>query len=282
VGGAVVVIEEDFHAQAVRLWEKAGEAKKNSRNNPPGGLNGFARRIFLRKSGRMKIHWFQHVPFEGLGAIEGWMLARGHTLSVTRFYAGEEPPATVDGFDWLIVMGGPMNIYQYRDYPWLRDEKRVIREAATAGKRVLGVCLGAQLIADVLGGKVYQNAEREIGWLPVLATPEGRVSPFEFPGETVVFQWHGDTFSLPSGSVRLARSGGCENQAFAVDPRVLGLQFHLEMTPADVAGIVQACADELTAGRYVQSADAIIAASVRHADGAGVLLDHLLCAMERA
>lgn len=230
----------------------------------------------------MKIHWFQHVPFEGLGSIKGWMLARGHTLSVTRFYDGEVPPASVDGFDWLIVMGGPMNIYQYRDHPWLRDEKRAIRDAVEAGKRVLGVCLGAQLIADVLGGKVYQNVEREIGWLPVVATPEGWNSPFGFPQETVVLQWHGDTFSLPSGSVRLAQSAGCDIQAFAVGSRVLGLQFHLEMTPADVAGIVLACADELTSGRYVQAADDITAATIRHSADAGVLLDRLLGALERA
>ena len=110
----------------------------------------------------MKVHWFQHVPFEGLGAIEEWLLSRGHTLSCTRLYANEAPPVNSHGVDWLIVMGGPMNVYEYRAHPWLRSEKHLIREAITAGKRVLGICLGAQLIADVLGGKVYQNGEREI------------------------------------------------------------------------------------------------------------------------
>jgi GMP synthase-like glutamine amidotransferase len=228
----------------------------------------------------MKIHWFQHVPFEGLGAIEGWLTARGHTLTSTRFWAGEMAPAKVDGFDWLIVMGGPMNVNQYRDFPWLKAEKRVVREAVAAGKRVLGVCLGAQLIADALGGKVYQNAEREIGWFPVTAVPEGKGTVLEFPAETVVFHWHGDTFSLPPGAVWLARSEACEHQAFAVGARVLGLQFHLEMTPDDVARIAKECADELTAGKFVQSAQAIVERAKKE-NAAGALMERLLGLMER-
>ena len=229
----------------------------------------------------MKIHWFQHVPFEGLGAMEGWLTARGHTLACTRFYAGETAPTTVDGFDWLIVMGGPMNVNQYRDFPWLKAEKRVIRDAVAAGKRVLGVCLGAQLIADALGGKVYQNEEREIGWFPVMAVPEGKESPLAFPAETVVFHWHGDTFSLPPGGVWLARSEACEHQAFAVGARVLGLQFHLEMTPDDVARIAKECADELTAGKYVQSAQAMVARA-KLETAPGVLMEALLTRLERS
>ena len=224
----------------------------------------------VRQKARMKIHWFQHVPFEGLGAIEGWLTARGHTLTSTRFWAGETAPAKVDGFDWLIVMGGPMNVNQYRDFPWLKAEKRVVREAVAAGKRVLGVCLGAQLIADALGGKVYQNAEREIGWFPITAVPEGKS----------VFHWHGDTFSLPPGAVWLARSEACEHQAFAVGARVLGLQFHLEMTPDDVARIAKECADELTAGKFVQSAQAIVERA-KTENAAGVLMERLLALIER-
>ena len=228
----------------------------------------------------MKIHWFQHVPFEGLGAIEGWLLARGHTLTCTRFHAGETAPADVDAFDWLIVMGGPMNIYQYRDHPWLRAEKRVIRDAVAANKRVLGVCLGAQLIADALGGKVYQNAEREIGWFPVTAVPEGEVSVFAFPEETPVFHWHGDTFSLPPGGVWLARSAACEHQAFAIGARVLGLQFHLEMTAAEVERLAAECSDELVPTKYVQSRAEILADSAQERPQAQALLARLLEQLE--
>jgi GMP synthase-like glutamine amidotransferase len=229
----------------------------------------------------MKVHWFQHVPFEGLGAIEEWLLARGHTLSCTRFYADEAPPVNSDGFDWLIVMGGPMNVYQYDVHPWLLSEKQLIREAITAGKRVLGICLGAQLIADVLGGKVYQNGEREIGWFPVRAVSAGVASSFVLPAETSVFHWHGDTFSLPPGSVWLAESDGCAHQAFAVGARVLGLQFHLEMTAASVSGIAQACADELASGRYVQPADIIISQAKQNEPAAAKLRGRLLAVLEQ-
>ncbi len=229
----------------------------------------------------MKVHWFQHVPFEGLGAIEGWLLARGHKLSCTRFYAGEAPPVDSDGFDWLIVMGGPMNVYQDDAHPWLPSEKHLIHEAINAGKRVLGICLGAQLIADVLGGKVYQNDEREIGWFPVRAVSAGVTSPFAFPRETPVFHWHGDTFALPPGSVWLAESDGCAHQAFVVGTHVLGLQFHLEMTAAGVSGIAQGCADELTPGRFIQPADMIISQAKQNEPATTKLLERLLVVLEQ-
>jgi GMP synthase-like glutamine amidotransferase len=229
----------------------------------------------------MKVHWFQHVPFEGLGAIEEWLLARGHTLSCTRFYADEAPPVNSDGFDWLIVMGGPMNVHQDNAHPWLPSEKHLIREAITAGKRVLGICLGAQLIADVLGGRVYPNAEREIGWFPVRAVSAAGSAPFAFPREAPVFHWHGDTFSLPPGSVWLAESDGCAHQAFAVGTRVLGLQFHPEMTADDISRIIQGCADELTPGRYIQPADFIISQAKGNEPAAAKLLGQLLAGLEQ-
>ena len=227
----------------------------------------------------MRIHWFEHVPFEDLGAIEDWLLARGHTLSCTRCHAGETLPATPDGFDWLIAMGGPMNVYEYRDHPWLRSEKNLIAKAVASGKRVLGVCLGAQLISDSLGGKVYQNGEREIGWFPVRAVPDGTASPFAFPQETLVFHWHGETFSLPRGSTWLAESAACAHQAFAVGSRVLGLQFHLETTPSNVRKFAKECAGDLAPGRYVQTADSMIAHSGENA-AAAALLDRLLGVLE--
>lgn len=231
----------------------------------------------------MKVHWFQHVEFEGLGLIETWLKARGHELSATRWWAGEVAGQEAEAADWLIVMGGPMNIYQHRDYPWLVAEKAAIAAAVTRGVRVLGVCLGAQLIADVLGGKVMQNAEREIGWWPVRAVPEGAGSRYAFPAESNVLHWHGDTFTLPPGATRLAESAGCAQQAFAVGERVLGLQFHLEMSGAAIAAIAGACADEIAAGgRWVQTAEKIKAGVFEHAPDANKLLSRLLTAMERA
>lgn len=233
----------------------------------------------------MKVHWFQHVAFEGLGLIESWLRARGHEVTVTRWWAGESAGPDATAVDWLIVMGGPMNIYQHRDFPWLVLEKAAIAAAVSRGARVLGVCLGAQLIADVLGGKVMQNPEREIGWWPVRAVvaTEAGTSRYAFPAEVTVLHWHGDTFTLPPGAVRLAESEGCAQQAFAWGERVLALQFHLEMGGAAVAEIAAACADELAGGgRWVQAAGEIAEGAYARAQAASGLLAKLLAAQERA
>jgi GMP synthase-like glutamine amidotransferase len=178
-------------------------------------------------------------------------------------------------------MGGPMNVSQHREHPWLRAEKRAILDAIAAGKRLLGVCLGAQLIADVLGGTVSKNREREIGWFPVRSMPGGAASPFAFPDETAVFHWHAETFSLPPGGVLLAASAGCANQAFAFGRNVLALQFHLEMTATEIGRIARECAGELTPGRYVQSADEMIASAAENEPATSALLDRLLTALEK-
>lgn len=243
----------------------------------------------------MHIHWFQHVPFEGLGLIEPWLRARGHRITTTRFYAGELPGLDAASCDWLIVMGGPMNIYQHRYHPWLRDEKLAIRACIESGARVLGICLGAQLIADVLGGRVYQNPECEIGWMPIRANPESATHPLAFPaGESEVFHWHGDTFDLPPGAVLLASSETCRNQAFALGPvsgpahgsaRIIGLQFHLEMDESAIRNICQNCADELppnvTASPSIHTAESILNRTHSLVPNATALLHHLLDRMEQ-
>lgn len=227
----------------------------------------------------MRIHWFQHVPFEGLGLIEPWLVSRGHTLTATRWWNGETAPAG-DVFDALIVMGGPMNIYEHDAFPWLVAEKAAIGEAILAGKSVLGVCLGAQLIADVLGGEVTRNAEREIGWWPIRPVPtpaDADEAGFALPAETTVLHWHGDTFSLPPGAARLADSEACAQQAFVWGGRVLGLQFHIEMDATAVATIAEGCADELAGGgRWVQPAEALIAGAATHGSASAMLLDRWL------
>jgi GMP synthase-like glutamine amidotransferase len=232
----------------------------------------------IRLLGRMRIHWFQHVSIEGLGLLEPWLTARGHTLTVTRWWAGEAAPDG-DTFDALIIMGGPMNIYQHAEYPWLVDEKAAIGEAIRAGKSVLGACLGAQLISDVLGGNVTRNAEREIGWWSVYPVPGAEDLPYVIPDSMTVLHWHGDTFSLPPGAVRLAGSEACEQQAFAWGGRVLALQFHLEMDAEAIAALAVACADELEGGgRWVQSAAELTAGAARYGAGSQALLDRWMSA----
>jgi len=207
----------------------------------------------------MRIHYLQHVPFEDLANIETWAKDNGHSVSVTKLYLNESLPG-MDYFDWLIVMGGPMNIYEEMDYPWLVAEKQFIDEAIKAGKVVLGICLGAQLISDVLGGKVKKNNYKEIGWFPVSKTVEANNSVFfkSLPDEFMAFHWHGDTFDLPPGAIRLAESQGCKNQAFEYNGKVLGLQFHLESSETSITRLIENCRDELTEGKYFQSENEIL------------------------
>jgi len=193
----------------------------------------------------MRVHVIQHVPFEVPGLIAQWTLERGHTITTTRAWADEFPSEAGEGL--LVVLGGPMGAADDDALPWLRPEKRFIAETIAAGQPVLGVCLGAQLIALVLGGSLRRNRETEIGWYPVMLTPEGEESPLfaEWPAEAVVGHWHGDTFELPDGMQPVLSSAHCRNQAFVFDDRVVGLQFHLEWTPELLGGMLEACADEL-------------------------------------
>jgi len=208
----------------------------------------------------MTIHYFQHVPFEGLGSISEWAQRNGHRITVTRFFA-DDPLPSLEQVDWLIVMGGPMNINEEDQYPWLSQEKRFIENAIRANKVVLGVCLGAQLIADALGAKVYRNPTKEIGWFPIAKTESAVNSELfkAFPAEIEVFHWHGDTFELPAGAVHLARSSACINQAFVFDERVMGLQFHLEITQQSAAELITHCPDEIVAASFIQTAEAMLA-----------------------
>ena len=155
----------------------------------------------------MRIHYLQHVPFEDLANMESWASSRGHALSKTRLFSGERLPPP-SSFDWLIIMGGPMNIYEEERYAWLAEEKEFIKKAVYSGKIVLGVCLGAQLISDVLGGLVTKNRYKEIGWFPVRLTEEGQASPVfsSLPDRFPALHWHGDTFSIPPGASRMAES----------------------------------------------------------------------------
>lgn len=207
----------------------------------------------------MRIHYLQHVPFENPAMLVTWAHERGHRLTGTHLYNFEAVPEP-DQFDWLVIMGGPMNIYEEKQYPWLGYEKDCIRKAIEQDKVVLGICLGAQLIADVLGGKVTKNPVAEIGWLPVTLYKEKIQGKFfdGFPESFPVFQWHNDTFSmLGEESVCIASSEGCPHQAFMYRDRVFGFQFHLESTAASINSLLYHCADELRPGPYVQTAQAI-------------------------
>jgi len=229
----------------------------------------------------MRIHSLQHVPFEDMAAIEPWMRRKGYSISRTLLFLNEALPSPED-FDWLVIMGGPMGVHDEDRFPWLVAEKKFIEEAISAGKIVLGVCLGAQLIAEVLGARVSRNEFREIGWFPVKLVPEARSSMSfrNFPPHFMAFHWHGDTFDIPKGCVRTAESEGCPNQAFEYDGRVVGLQFHLESTEDSINRLIEHSGGDIVEGRYVQSAGEM-AAGTGHLDETGRTMSLLLENMAR-
>jgi len=205
----------------------------------------------------MKACIVQHAYFEGPGVIADWLYGRRFEVNHVRLYAGHCLPDPKDA-DLVVLMGGPMSVHEEELYPWLAAEKAFIREAIAGGARVLGVCLGAQLIAAALGAAVYPAGYKEIGWFPV----KGRqvAGHFGFPEEFLAFHWHGETFDLPHGAELLASTDACPHQAFELKGQVLGLQFHLEITPEDVARLAHACWAELVPGPYVQASRELMGA----------------------
>lgn len=223
----------------------------------------------------MHIHYFQHVPFEGPGIIADWLQQHGHRISSTHFYRGEQPPSA-DSVDGLVVMGGPMSVNDEHALPWLIDEKQFVRQMIASGKPVLGICLGAQMIASAMGAAVYPNAQAEIGWFPLYSEAGLPDTVFSFPPTCTVLHWHGETFDLPSGAIHLAHSQACRHQAFQLGNNVVGLQFHLEMTSDAVAAITEHCADELKEGEYIQRASQILSDGVPHFQKTHALMGELL------
>jgi GMP synthase-like glutamine amidotransferase len=203
----------------------------------------------------MNIAVLQHAEFEGPGMIGVWASTYNHRIKVHHLYRGDPLPAP-DDFDLLVVMGGEMNIYQYREWPWLKSESAFIKYALGDGKKVVGICLGAQLIADALGARVVQNGQVELGWLSVTCTKEAQAAFPELPAFSTVLHWHGDTFGLPPGATRLAFSEACPEQGFLIKDQCLGLQFHMEVDPELVTKFIESQTDWPT-GPSVQTPGAI-------------------------
>ncbi|MBY9079747.1 type 1 glutamine amidotransferase [Paenibacillus sp. HN-1] len=230
----------------------------------------------------MRLHYLQHIELEHPGSILEWARSREFEITRTRFFAGDSLPGPED-FDWLVIMGGPMNIYEEEEYPWLISEKKLIRSAIESGKTVLGLCLGAQLISDVIGGKVTKGPQPEIGWHTVRWNERAQLHPVFsfFPQESTVFQWHYDTFSiLPQEAVVLADSPVCSHQAFLYGERVIGLQFHLENTQELVEGYIRESGHEMKAAAYVQTPEQVLLGSPEHLKRNNAWMAELLARLE--
>ena len=189
----------------------------------------------------------QHMAIEGPGTLAPYLEARGWTIETVALYAGARPPEDARGYQAVIVMGGPMGVYDEAAYPFLRAEQHFLRCAMAQDVPLLGICLGSQLLAKALGARVYRNAQKEIGWYTVDLTPAGAADPLfaGLPLSLPVFQWHSDAFDLPAGAIPLASSPLCAHQAFRYGDRVYGLLFHLELTPAMIHTWIETFQDEL-------------------------------------
>lgn len=227
----------------------------------------------------MRWHCLQHAPFEGPGYLESWAKRRGHALGRTPAWAGRGFPP-LDELDGLFVLGGPMNVHEEGRHPWLAAEKTFLARAVAAEKPLLGICLGAQLLAAVLGGAVTASPQREIGWFPVDLTPEGREAALfgSFPDRFPAFHWHADRFSIPPGAIHLARTEACPEQAFVYGDRVVGLQFHLESTAESIAALIEHCAEDITGAPFVQR-PIVMEKLADHLPTTHLLLDSLLDAL---
>jgi GMP synthase-like glutamine amidotransferase len=203
-----------------------------------------------------KIHWIQHVEFENLGYIQKWADQNEILTSVTRLWCNSRFP-TIHPYDLLVITGGSMSTNDTGRYPWLNEEKRFIKNAIENNKPILGICLGAQILADVLGADVSTNKHKEIGWFPVKQVPntkdklKSKIQSL-LPEEFMAFHWHGETFNIPIEAEHIFESDACTNQGFIYKDNVIGLQFHLESTEVSINALINNCSTELVDDEYIQ------------------------------
>ncbi|PWT95095.1 MAG: amidotransferase [Bacteroidetes bacterium] len=197
----------------------------------------------------MNVHFIQHVSFESPGTLIDWCVDKNHFTSFTRVYESSNFPHPGE-IDLLVIMGGPMSVHDENQFAWLKEEKLFIKKYIATGKKILGICLGSQLLAEVLGARVFLNGEKEIGWWPVIKiNKEG----FEnLPSEFETFHWHGETFDLPTDAQLLFSTEGCKNQGFLVGTQIAALQFHMEMDMPLMKAMVLHGLHELANSKYIQ------------------------------
>lgn len=226
----------------------------------------------------LRIHALFHTDYADLSFIKRWANRHNHPITISRSYHNDsllEP----DSFDWLMVMGGPMSVYDEDKYPWLMAEKRLIKQAIDAGKTVIGICLGAQLISHCLGADVQPSGAKEIGWLPMHLTQAGQAHPLlqDLPQDFIVFHFHSEGFDCPKGASIIASTEAWANQGFIYQtPKhknrgtwVLGWQCHFEATAESLPKMITSGNAAIQSGlqdypKTVQSPDEILALGAKY------------------
>jgi len=204
----------------------------------------------------LRIHYLQHVAYEDPGCIEQWALEKNHHLTSTKLFRNETFP-DISTLDWLIIMGGPMSVNDSDSIDWINAEKEFIAKAINAGKTIIGICLGSQFIASVLGAEIYKNHHKEIGWFPIYNPNNTSNLLFDNTEVYPVFHWHGETFDLPENATLLASSEACKNQAFLYGRNILGLQFHFEVTEDSLQQMITFGKEDIDGSAYTQEAEII-------------------------
>lgn len=203
----------------------------------------------------MRIHFIQHMPFEHSASIADWAEEKNHITSYTKVFEAALFPSTEE-FDMLVILGGPMGVYEESKYDWMKAEKLFIKKSIAEMKKVLGICLGAQLIAEALDAKVYPHTTKEIGWFEVEKVAAHPLTD-HLPQTFITFHWHGDTFTLPHGAIHLFKTKTCAQQGFIYSDHVAGLQFHMEVKDDLLYGMTKYEKAELIKDDYVQTEDEI-------------------------
>lgn len=208
----------------------------------------------------MHLHYFQHDHFEDLGYIAEWAAVHNFTISCTRLDIKPDLPSH-NAYDWLVVLGGKMGVYETDQHEWINTEIEFIKEAIALGKVVIGICLGAQMVAKALGARVYKNTEPEMGFYPVHFNKNAQTDSFfsHFPKSLTVMHMHFDTFELPEGAISLAESEITACQAFRIGKNVFALQFHFEVSVENAAFFIQEVTPEIIPGRMVQQPSEMLA-----------------------